>query len=103
MCPRLNRTPPVERARHRCGSKSESLQGLHDRCMIIDDPDQQRESKRGRLNLHVPSSVFFGHLSEGGEGDLPSFAVGYDQVTVAELCAGADWSSSSPPTARPFD
>ena len=59
MCPRLNRTPPVERARHRCGWESESLQGPYDRCMIIDDPAQQGESKRGRLNLHGPSFRIF--------------------------------------------
>ena len=45
----------------------------------------------------------FGYLSEGGESDFPSFATSYDQITAAELRAGADWSPSSPPTARPFD
>jgi hypothetical protein len=42
-------------------------------------------------------------LNEGEEGDLLSFAVGHDEITATKLCAGADWSPSSPPTARPFD
>jgi hypothetical protein len=42
------------------------------------------------------------NFSEGGEGDLSSFAIGYDQITAAGLCAEADWSPSFPPAGRPY-
>src|SRR4029077_2799415 len=71
------------------------------------DDTQKEDREESHCDLcvkhcHGPREALilcFEYFSEGGEGDFPSFATGYDQITAGERRAGSRLSSSSPPTA----